>query len=361
MEELAPELVHEIAFGGWLGVEDVRALSETCKRMAEVLVWDEYGRDLCFALGGVVENVSGKRWKAARYAAKRGWYGGGGGGGGGEEGVWKKVLEAVCFVDGKRMVELEGEDDLRGWEEVVFDLISSPKAGGVLSVWRTGMYFSNTSMCMQTVAGVVGSVRLLEWGLERGMDVEVVVSHGTPLTAASRNGHGRAVALLLESGGCDVGKVARGKSALMEASIGGHAEVVYRLLMAGGDVWAQHPEEGTSLHAAAERGYVDVVTYLLEWGADYDAERRWDNATPMFLAAREGHLDVCVVLEEAGADVDKVVDGKPSPLGIACRWGCLDVVVFLLECGARVDEDMVVAASVCGHDEIVAALTEATQ
>ena len=35
---------------------------------------NDYGRDIHYALKGVVENVGGKRWRAARSAVKRKWF-----------------------------------------------------------------------------------------------------------------------------------------------------------------------------------------------------------------------------------------------------------------------------------------------
>ena len=62
---LATELIHNVALSGWLEPGDVAALAQTCRRMAEVLVWDEYGANIHHALLGVTENVKGQRWKAA--------------------------------------------------------------------------------------------------------------------------------------------------------------------------------------------------------------------------------------------------------------------------------------------------------
>ncbi len=82
--EMAPELVHKVALSGWLTFEDVTALSQTCRRMKNIFVDDAYGRDIHYALKGVLENVRAKRWRSARFAVRRKWFVAGGGGGGGE-------------------------------------------------------------------------------------------------------------------------------------------------------------------------------------------------------------------------------------------------------------------------------------
>ena len=90
--ELATELVHKVALSGWLEFEDVKALAMTCKRMKSIFVDDDYGRDIHYALKGVVENVRGKRWRSARFAVKRKWFvdwrek---------EESVWREVAKTV--------------------------------------------------------------------------------------------------------------------------------------------------------------------------------------------------------------------------------------------------------------------------
>ena len=292
---LATELIHLVALSGWLNVGEVAALSESCKRMASILVWDGYGRDLHRALEGVMENVGGRRWRAARYAVGRRWLG--------EEGVdvWKFVADAVVGGEDEK-VALDLEEDLEGWESVLMDALSLPGVSGETETWTSNKSRVFTTSLLH-VAADVGSVKVVDWVVERGGDLEVLnFRRASPLWVACENGH---------------------------------LEVVKKLVDAGGDVRVKGPASRTLLRVASRSGRPDVVSYLLGLGRCDVNELDGHGVSSLGAACMCGHGDVVrVLVEEGGADVD--VEGKMSrtPMMLACVVGHANVVALLVEKGA---------------------------
>ena len=294
---LAPELVHRVALGGWLGVEDVAALGQTCRRMAETLVWDGYGRDLHMALRGVMVNVRGGRWSSARYAVNRRWLRGEDGE---EDTLWRRVGEAVV---GEEKVELPDEKGLAGWENVLMEALAFAGPGSLcLESWmsrKSGI--PETSLLH--IAAAVGSVRTVDWVLERGGSTEVLdFVDATPLWVACQKGN---------------------------------LGVVKQLVEAGADAGVKDVEFQGLLHAVCEGGDADVARYLLDLDAiDVEAEDV-DDVRSVSEACFHGHLDlVKVLVEEGGAGVDVMGEEEFGPLVMACRGGQVDVVEYLVERGA---------------------------
>ena len=356
--ELAPELLHLIALSGWLTFEDVAALSQTCVRMKIIFVDDEYGRDIHYALKGVVENVTAKRWVSARYAVKRRWFVEDGEDGEDEESVWRMVA-GVAEIGGR--LELGDENEVKGWESVMMMSLSLPAATGWEESWNQSR-FGRTMTSLLHVGSYVGSKMVVAWGLERGGKVLLEARNfrrDTPLLVACRQGHVDVVKVLVEAG-ASVTEVrdARGRGVLSAASEAGHVDVVEYLLKLG----VLDPDEGwyenTPMVAACERGHVDVVRVLMEAGASVgcgmmvtaagsgqvDLVRllmelgkggMWDRA--LSVASQEGHVDVVrLLVEEGGVDVNRASRLEATPLFLAYLNGENDVVRVLLELGADV-------------------------
>jgi ankyrin repeat protein len=128
--------------------------------------------------------------------------------------------------------------------------------------------------------------------------------HGTPLQAASSDGHHQIVQLLLDSE-ADVNVPGRDYgTALQAASHGGHDQIVQRLVKHGADVNAQGDKEhakrsssqefgnfkrnGKALQAASAEGWYKTVQLLLNSGADINTQTK-DYETALQAASREGH------------------------------------------------------------------------
>ena len=329
---LPPELVHKVALGGDLGFEDVKALALSCRRMKAILIDDDYGRNIHYAMKGVVENVKGKRWRAARYAVNRAWFADG------EEdetGLWGKVAGVVV---GKKKVALETPEELTGWENVMLAVLSLEGASG----WETGGWETTANACVYKlpllhIAVEAGSERVVDWLLERGVDLEARnTSHSTPLWEACRAGHLGIVRRLVESGAeADV----EGRGMLHWACLKGSVGML-RLLVDAGSGSEVDKDRGVwveGLVAAARCGHVDVIRELLEVGVSVDGVDG-TGQTALVCASWEGHDDVVQVLvSEGGADVAKATNAKGTPLVAACRQGKVEIVQYLLVVGAGVE------------------------
>ena len=367
---LPPELVHLVAFSGWLGVKDVAALSQTCHHMASILVWDEYGNNIHHALNGVLPNVKAHNWKAALYAITRKWFAADDKG---EEGVWQEVAETVV---GYGKTDLDADDDLTGWENVMVAALSLPEARGWNDLWPLSLSrFSSAETSLLHAAAIVGSVRLTEWVLERGGDLEVTTDEEeTPLFAACRAGNLEIVCMLVDGGADPTVNNDGAESLLHTASQNGHAELVHYLLGLGVlDVDAEDENQEPPLYQACESGYLDVVKVLVEEGrADVDVEGRaqkgplywatWGGhdivrflvdagsgsglgkdggvwLTSLMLAAREGYVHVLRLLLGEGVPVNLVDETGTTPLCVASREGHADAVRILIDEG-RADANL---------------------
>ena len=320
---LAPELVHRVALSGYLTYEEVCALSQTCRRMADVLVWDVYGRDLGYALEGVVGNVKRRRWKAAKYALNRGWYEGDG------EGLWKDVARFGAGLGaGRERYKVESKDGLRGWEDVVLTALCLPGASGWEGLWEYGIYRPKTSLLH--IAARMGSERLVEWAVERGGDLG--------------------------------GRNRWGDTPLLVACKAGWLEVVRRLVESGADVMARGNCNRNVLHAACMGGDVGLVRHVLGLGIFDVEEKDSGRQTPLWHACEEGHLDLArMLMEEVGVGVDVEGTDKYGPLFWACHGGNVDLVRMLVDAGSGsgtgkeggVWVEGLVAAAEKGHADVV--------
>ena len=125
-----------------------------------------------------------------------------------------------------------------------------------------------------------------------GQDVNAKCgTHGTPLHAASTNGHVGAVALLLEHG-ADVNMTNhRARTPLCEAFDGRHLEVMRSLLEHRAALEVQHNFFGPLTHSASSSGQAEIVRLLLQHNADVNATALY-NYTPLHWASTSGHANV---------------------------------------------------------------------
>ena len=370
--ELATELIHNVALSGWLEPRDVAALAQTCRRMAEVLVWDEYGANIHRALLGVTENVKGQRWKAANYAVHRRWFRGEDEG---EETLWKCVVEAV--VAQKNNLESNGA---AGWENAIMAALSLPNAKGCLDRWgrtTTFGYWETTSLLH--TAAILGSQRMVDWVVQQGGDLEVSSAGETPLLVACGAGHLGVVRRLVECGADVMTHDRRSTTVLHAACQGGDLDVVRYLFTLGmSDADARDGYGRRPLDLACQKGHLDVVNLLVdEVGVEVDAKgllaaakgghagvvrklmgmvEETDN-TALAVAAGEGHVGIVrLLVEEGGADVNKPGRDGKKPLYLECMGGKEELIRILLDAGADVEDACVAVARVWGHDHVVGML-----
>ncbi|KAJ6574368.1 ankyrin repeat-containing domain protein, partial [Mycena capillaripes] len=127
--------------------------------------------------------------------------------------------------------------------------------------------------------------------------------YGSALHAASYEGEGDIVQLLIDNGAdvnLEAGELG---TALQGASCSGHAGIVRLLIQKGASINTQNGEYGSALHAASYEGHEDIVHLLLNAGADVMMQGgRF--GTALQAAAGRGHKHVARMLIEAGADVN---------------------------------------------------------
>lgn len=166
----------------------------------------------------------------------------------------------------------------------------------------------------------------------------------SPLIAAARYGHYKAVQLLLSrfrpdleiTGTVKFGHYAiEGASALWAAAGAGHFKVVEALIHAGADVNHMTKIRSTPLRAACFEGRLDIVKLLMHHGADLHLANEFNN-TCLMIASFKGHLDVVRFLLNEGADPNVAAKCGETALHFAAEVGHVAVVKALLMEGARI-------------------------
>ena len=333
---LAPELIHKVALSGWLGVKDVSALSQTCKRMAEVLVWDAYAKNIHQALVGVMENVAAERWVPARYAVKRRWFVRGED----EASVWMSVAKAVSGDE--RMEDV----DEKGWESVMLAALSLPGARGCLDTWgHLILAEEGTKTSLLHVAAEMWSERVVDWVVEHGGDVNVRNEfNDTPLLVAGTDGSERMVKKLLEVGADATAKNTISQNLFYVSCSSGNAELVrFAAGLGVFDINEKDSYRSSPLGIASLYGNLSVVKVLVEeLGADVDVEGR-NPKGPLYWAGVRGHTAVMQVLVDGGAWSGVAKDGGVWVGGLVggaksmARDERVDVVRLYLGWGVGVD------------------------
>ncbi len=151
---------------------------------------------------------------------------------------------------------------------------------------------------------------------------------------AAKNGHLRVLEFLLENG-VDVDHETNQGTALSIAAQHGHLKTFEYLIKCEADI-----ERGSPFGEAIVSGYQSVVKLLLEKGADtngiHKMKARWgsveSNITMLGLVViRSGHPFVKILLER-GADVDLVAEeGESTPLVWAIARDREEIFALLLQ------------------------------
>ncbi|OAA65130.1 Ankyrin repeat-containing domain protein [Akanthomyces lecanii RCEF 1005] len=224
-----------------------------------------------------------------------------------------------------------------------------------------------TGLHLAAYFGIEEAVRTL---LRKKVNVEPKDSkYGqTPLSWAVRNGHDKAVKLLLDMGKANINSRDRiGRTPLIWASENGHDAVAKLLLVTGkANVDSEDNYGRTPLSWAAANGHDAVVKLLLDTGkANVDSKDSYVR-TPLSWAAENGHEAVVKLLLDTGqADITSKDGNGQTPLSWAAANGCDTVVKMLLhrsyadiECNDIYSRTPLSWAAANGHDGVVKLLLE---
>jgi hypothetical protein len=165
------------------------------------------------------------------------------------------------------------------------------------------------------------------------------VPDAVPLYYAPLCGFRGLAELLIDAYPQDVdAKGGRRGTPLHAASDNGHANVALLLLERGADVKSRGIYHHTPLHLSAHRGSADTARLLIECGADPNAENV-GRETPLIVASNNGRLKIARLLLRHGADANQTDSCGWTPLHIASLNGHTDVVMLLLDHGANINTE----------------------
>jgi ankyrin repeat protein len=160
-------------------------------------------------------------------------------------------------------------------------------------------YFQNRALPNDAIATAAfyGQNKIIEFCIDKGLDIEHEGPFGTPLRAASLMGHGTTVRLLLDK---DVEINANGSfgDALQAAAMRGHLSITTILIQSGVAVDNSGGYYGNALQAATYRGHIDVVKALLAAGAPIGQNGLFSDA--MTAAVSAGNQPIADLLLRSG-------------------------------------------------------------
>ena len=185
-------------------------------------------------------------------------------------------------------------------------------------------------------------------GSVNNIDVKLFVS--------SFDGDLEGVVDALAQGGRVAMRNPQGGTPLLAATQNGHTDICGLLLAHGSDVNEVRPKTKlTALHTAAVRGHEAIVEALLSWGAIVDPQD-FQGMTPLYAACQSGQLACVLALLKAGASVSLPLNDGGLPIHIAAQKNRVETVRTLLDYGCS--PDMV---SCCDKTSIISCLLSAGQ
>jgi ankyrin repeat protein len=174
-----------------------------------------------------------------------------------------------------------------------------------------------------------GQLRVAQFLLDSGAEVNRAYQSRTPLLLAATRGHKAMIELLLAKGADVNARDSGGKTALHIAAENGFQATVETLVAGKAEVNARTTKQETPLHLAVSAGHVAMTKFLLAKGAEVDAKKAGE-LTALMLAASRGHLETLQALLAAGAKSDLEDESGRTALSFAAERGHLESVKTLL-------------------------------
>jgi ankyrin repeat protein len=164
------------------------------------------------------------------------------------------------------------------------------------------------------IASYYGQNKILLFCLSQGLDIEEAGIFGSPLRAASLQGHVNTVRILIDQG-ADVNIGGTFGDPLQAASMHGNVLVAEILLKHGANINSSGGYYGTALQAAAYRGHEDVTNLLISNGTSIYQSGLFKDAFCAAVAA--GHSRIIDLLIQNGYSGQLRDDFESSR-----RWYC---------------------------------------
>ena len=206
-----------------------------------------------------------------------------------------------------------------------------------------------------------GNLKIVEFLLQNGAEVDRIVERDNPLHYATKKGNLELIKLLF-SHGADVNKTLGDEklTPLGRAAEYGHLEVVKYLVAEGADVNKAKQGGFTPLLRAAYQDHLEVVEFLLKNGANINEDIIYENRDivkdPLIIAVYKGELDKVEHLCKNYANSHIYIKDN---LRRAVKIGRVEMVKCLLDNGAEVDKanniryTLLHLAAQKGHPDIV--------
>ncbi len=230
------------------------------------------------------------------------------------------------------------------------DLINAPTGG------------ANDDFTPLGRAASKGQLRVAQFLLDSGAEVNRAYNVRTPLLLAAGRGHKAMIELLLARGADVNARNENGQTGLHIAAQNGFQATAEALVAGKADVNARTTKQKyTPLHQAVAAGHVAMVKFLLGKGADADAQDA-SGTTALMLVANRGSLEVLQVLLAAGAKPNLASESGFTALSIAAEKNNLEAVKALLAAKADPNGDDYCPLTLAIHakaPEILVALLEA--
>jgi ankyrin repeat protein len=206
-----------------------------------------------------------------------------------------------------------------------------------------------------------GQLRVAQFLLDSGAEVNRAYQSRTPLLLAATRGHKAMIELLLAKGADVNARDSGGKTALHIAAENGFQATVETLVAGKADVNARTTKQETPLHLAVNAGHVAMTKFLLGKGADADA-RNATGLTPLMQAAARAHSETTQTLLTAAAKPNLEDESGRTALSYAAERGHLESVKALLAAKADPNAGKILPLHLAIHTkatDVVQALLEA--
>ena len=203
---------------------------------------------------------------------------------------------------------------------------------------------------MHYAAIIGGNLELVEWLLERGVDVnakddegktvlyQVIEFDGDLCPDKQKIRHKRKlVRLLVEHGAnANIKENWRGHSALHEVVRNNDEDIAKLLIEHGADVKSTDNNGVSILHDAALNGNLKMVRLLVERGADVNAKDD-EGLTVLHYAAQSKSLKTIQWLVDQGLDINEKTESGTTVLHYAAQSGSLKTVQWLVKQGLDIN------------------------